>query len=226
MLSLPAALVAMAIAGSGTGQTVLLDFYSESCGPCHAMMPTVDQLAAEGYPVQRVNVEQYQDFARRCSVTNIPCFVMVVDGRDVGRVVGATSLGRLEQLCSLGRPAAPPARSDAPASRAGVPVVPVSYTAPPARPPVSDAALLAASVRLRVEDPLGHSCGSGTIIDALPGGEALIVTCGHLFRDSQGKGKVEIDVPARPRPRISRGAWSPATWSATWPSSPSARRRR
>ncbi len=49
-------------------------------------------------------------------------------------------------------------------------------------------------MRLRVEDSQGHSCGSGTIIDAVPGGEALVLTCGHLFRDSQGQGKVEVDV--------------------------------
>ncbi len=73
-------------------------------------------------------------------------------------------------------------------------MVPVSYAAPVPRMPVSDADMLAASVRLRVEDPQGHSCGSGTIIDALPGGEALVVTCGHIFRDSEGKGKIEIDV--------------------------------
>jgi hypothetical protein len=54
--------------------------------------------------------------------------------------------------------------------------------------------MLAASVRLRVEDPQGHSCGSGTIIDVGPGGEALVLTCGHLFRDSQGTGKIEVDV--------------------------------
>ena len=58
---------------------------------------------------------------------------------------------------------------------------------------VSDAALLAASVRLRVEDPDGRSCGSGTIIDSR-GGEALILTCGHIFRDSQGKGRVTVDL--------------------------------
>ena len=55
MLSLPAALIAMAITGTGAGQTVLLDFYSDACGPCRMMMPTVEQLAAKGYPVQRVN---------------------------------------------------------------------------------------------------------------------------------------------------------------------------
>jgi thiol-disulfide isomerase/thioredoxin len=209
MLSLPAALVALAITGAGSGQTVLLDFYSDYCGPCRQMMPTVDRLAAEGVPVQRVNVAQYPDLARRFGVSSIPCFVMVVNGREAGRVVGATSLGRLEQLSSLGRPspapntmlaggAAPslsaPSARVAPQQGASVPVVPVSYTSPVARTAVTDADLLAASVRLRVEDPQGHSCGSGTVIDALPGGEALVLTCGHLFRDSQGQGKVEIDV--------------------------------
>ena len=212
MLSLPAALVALAITGAGSGQTVLLDFYSDACGPCRMMMPTMDQLAAQGNPVQRVNVTQYPDLARQFRVTSIPCFVMVVNGREAGRVVGATSLGRLQQLCSLGRPASTPNTMVAaapqqpapqaatlpaqftPPSGASIPVVPVSYAAPAARIPVSDADMLAASVRLRVEDPQGHSCGSGTIIDASPNGEALVLTCGHLFRDSQGQGKVEVDV--------------------------------
>ena len=33
MLSLPAALVAMALTGGGTGDTVLLDFYGDYCPP-------------------------------------------------------------------------------------------------------------------------------------------------------------------------------------------------
>lgn len=57
----------------------------------------------------------------------------------------------------------------------------------------SNADLIAATVRLRVEDAQGHSCGTGTIIDCRHG-EALILTCGHLFRDSKGKGKIEVDL--------------------------------
>jgi len=53
--------------------------------------------------------------------------------------------------------------------------------------------LIAATVRLRIEDPDGHSCGSGTIIDAQDG-EALILTCGHIFRDSNGRGRIEVDL--------------------------------
>jgi len=212
MLSLPAALVAMAITGGGAGETVLLDFYADWCGPCRSMNPTVEQLAAGGYPVRRVNVDQYRDLTQRFGITSIPCFVMIVDGKEAGRVVGPTSIGRLQQLCSLGRAAAPnpnamlamPARA-APASSGGaagngepnVPVCPVVYTSAPQQPqqpPASDAAMLAASVRLRVEDPQGHACGSGTIIDARAGGEALVLTCGHLFRDSKGTGKIDVDV--------------------------------
>lgn len=54
--------------------------------------------------------------------------------------------------------------------------------------------LLAASVRLRIEEPGGSSSkGSGTIID-VRGEDALILTCGHVFRESQGKGTVLVDM--------------------------------
>jgi len=53
--------------------------------------------------------------------------------------------------------------------------------------------LLAATARLRVDDGKGVSWGTGTVIDCREG-EALILTCGHIFRDSQGKGRVEVDL--------------------------------
>ncbi|MGD0900510.1 MAG: thioredoxin family protein, partial [Thermoguttaceae bacterium] len=100
MVSLHATLVFLAL--SGTGQTELLDFYSDGCAPCRRMDPTVRELAALGYPVRRVNVTKERALAAQFGVQDIPCFVMVVDGREVDRQVGATSLGRLEQMASLG----------------------------------------------------------------------------------------------------------------------------
>ncbi|MFW5693446.1 MAG: S1 family peptidase, partial [Thermoguttaceae bacterium] len=58
---------------------------------------------------------------------------------------------------------------------------------------IDDDELIAATVRLKIQDPQGHSSGTGTLIDAR-GGEALILTCGHIFRDSQGKGRIEVDL--------------------------------
>ena len=71
--------------------------------------------------------------------------------------------------------------------------------------------LLAATARLRVEDSSGVSWGTGTVIDCRQG-EALILTCGHIFRDSDGKGRVEVDLfgPQRPaRRRRSGGLLGP-----------------
>jgi thiol-disulfide isomerase/thioredoxin len=51
----------------------------------------------------------------------------------------------------------------------------------------------AATVRLRVHDGHGYGAGTGTIVDT-HGDEALILTCGHLFRETQGTGKIEVDL--------------------------------
>ena len=161
--------------------------------------------------------------AAKYGVQRIPCFVMVVNGREVDRAVGLTSQRRLEQMCKAGVSAAsasrsaptacpkqppsppqpipplaslPPSSSPSPDARTspGIRRFLLNLTSPPLKPAaVSDAALLAASVRLRIEDPDGRSCGSGTIIDSR-GDEALVLTCGHIFRDSQGKGRITVDL--------------------------------
>ncbi len=102
MVTLQAALAAMML--SATGQTVLLDFYGDHCSHCKAMQPTVQALIDAGYPVQRVNVEKKENQAlvAQCHVGPIPCFVMVVDGKEVDRVVGGTSTYRLERDVQTG----------------------------------------------------------------------------------------------------------------------------
>ena len=215
MVSLSTALALMVC--SAGGQTVLLDFYSDQCAPCRATAPAVDQLIAKGYPVQRVNTQQDPALARQYGVTNIPCFVMLVDGREVDRIVGQQTFGRLEQMCKAGQ-AAPPTVPDIAATaprgaardpfsdRMGSPpAVVATETLPRNRPaPADDSipltetaaaneAFLSATVRIRIEDPNGASKGTGTIIDAREG-EALALTCAHIFRDSQGKGRVEVDL--------------------------------
>lgn len=62
----------------------------------------------------------------------------------------------------------------------------------------------AATVRLRVHDGRGYGAGTGTIID-VHGEEALVLTCGHLFRDGDGKGKIEVDIFVAGQPRTVTG---------------------
>jgi hypothetical protein len=53
--------------------------------------------------------------------------------------------------------------------------------------------LLSSSVRLTLDDAQSRSHGTGTVIDAREG-EALVITCGHLFRDSKGKAPVTVEL--------------------------------
>lgn len=81
-------------------------------------------------------------------------------------------------------------------------VQPASHTSPaPSMAPSADSAqgqdirrqAMEASVRLKVEDPDGNSFGSGTIVHR-QGEDALVLTCAHIFRDSQGQGKINVDI--------------------------------
>jgi thiol-disulfide isomerase/thioredoxin len=210
-----ALVVALAAAPSARGEVVMLDFASPTCGPCQQMIPTVESLAAAGYKVRRVDVTQEPQLAQQFGVTQVPCFVVLVDGREANRLVGATSRQQLEQMLQAAKPPAqPPAQPQAPpasppvqlASAAAAPTADpwsgVSRNdirlqsqdpAQPAAPDALAAKLISSTVRLRVDDSTGHSYGTGTIIDARSG-EALVITCGHLFRDSAGKGPIMVEL--------------------------------
>ena len=102
-------------------------------------------------------------------------------------------------------PAAGLAAAREPASRGpeASPHVPMNQASQPLSPETRAALeqrLLQATARLKVDDPQGMSWGTGTVIDCRQG-EALILTCGHIFRDSEGQGRVEVDLfgPQGPR---------------------------
>ncbi len=90
---------------------VLLDFTATWCGPCQKMSPLVSRLKREGYPIKKVDVDQEPELARRFNVSSIPAFVLVVDGKEVARSVGATTESNLRRM--LARiPAAEPAQPE------------------------------------------------------------------------------------------------------------------
>jgi len=198
----------------------MLDFTMTTCGPCQQMKPTMHSLMQAGYPIREVDLNQEPALAARFGVDRVPCFVLVQDGQEVERVLGATSRERLEGMFRRAHdreaqrqndrvrtqsPDPPPqgvfwtgVKSAEPLQRTAdpslVPVAAVSHNN--AAGGVKAADLLTSSVRIRIDESNGHSYGTGTIIDARTG-EALIITCGHLFRESHGQGPVTVELLAQ-----------------------------
>tara|TARA_B100000959_G_scaffold252023_1_gene281844 strand:- start:378 stop:713 length:336 start_codon:yes stop_codon:yes gene_type:complete len=78
---------------------VLVDFWAPWCGPCKAMGPAVDQLAAEMGEKLKVVKHNTQDEAStptQLGVMAIPCFLVFVGGKEVGRHAGMMNYEQLQ----------------------------------------------------------------------------------------------------------------------------------
>ena len=97
-------LLAAAIGQGQADEPVMLEFTADWCPACRTMESTVDRLVRNGYPVKRVVVDRNQELISRFQVVQLPTFLMVKDGKELARLVGATSYTRLEQMIRRVRP--------------------------------------------------------------------------------------------------------------------------
>lgn len=67
----------------------LLYFSAEWCSPCEIVGPVMEELKAEGYNVQKIDVDSNQELSQQFGIRNIPTVILTVDGVDSGRKVGA-----------------------------------------------------------------------------------------------------------------------------------------
>jgi thioredoxin 2 len=81
--------------------TVVVDFWAPWCGPCHAVAPVLERLAARHagkLKVVKVDVDENPSLAERFGAHSIPLLVVLRDGAEVQRVLGAQPLPALESL--------------------------------------------------------------------------------------------------------------------------------
>ncbi len=211
---------------------VLVEFVSPACAPCRMMTPVIQQLTAAGVAVRTVDVSREPELVRRYNISNTPTFVVISGGKELTRLVGVQTGQQLAAALAINNSGpwvnTAATTSDVPETRlAPLPTTNLgaqravadpndaganqqasydfaSPTGPEAPESDSIRRALAATVRLRVHDGTGHGVGTGTIIDT-HGDEALVLTCGHLFRDTEGKGRIEVDVFDNGQPRTIEG---------------------
>lgn len=79
---------------------VLLDFFQESCPPCHALEPRLEAFARrhrEELRVYQVDVDENVETPRRLGVMSLPTLVLFRDGDEVARLDGLILDEQLEQ---------------------------------------------------------------------------------------------------------------------------------
>lgn len=79
----------------------LLDYWAIWCGPCKIMNPIIEELEEElkgKVEIVKINVDEKPQEASKYGVMSIPTYIVLKDGKEVGRKIGVTAKADLLKL--------------------------------------------------------------------------------------------------------------------------------
>ena len=184
-------LLSCATAAAQTGKLQLYFFTNPGCGPCRQVEPELEQLHREGFSVMKINTSMHPDWTRRFRVTKTPTVVLcsgnTVVASHSGFIDAGTMRGWFQSANSNLRQTQPSSQAKAASNKSST----IHKGTIQPKNELEELAMQA-TVRLKIDDPEGTSYATGTIIHAFEN-EALVLTCGHVFRDSDGKGEISAE---------------------------------
>jgi thioredoxin 1 len=83
---------------------VIVDFWAEWCGPCHAVAPVLDKIAEERsgeIKLVKVNIDEERELAEKYGIASIPTMILFKNGEPAAAVVGAQPKGAIERQFGL-----------------------------------------------------------------------------------------------------------------------------
>jgi thioredoxin 1 len=83
---------------------VIVDFWAEWCGPCHAVAPVLDRIVDErngDLKLVKVNIDEQPALSQRYGVQSIPTMILFKDGEPAAAAIGAQPKPALERAPGL-----------------------------------------------------------------------------------------------------------------------------
>ena len=85
-------------------KAVIVDFWAEWCGPCHAVAPVLDRIVEERngeLKLVKVNIDEERGLAERYGIASIPTMILFRNGEPAAAAMGAQPKGALERSLGL-----------------------------------------------------------------------------------------------------------------------------
>ena len=169
--------------------------------PDHPDSQSMEQVAAQaiemGWAIRRVDARREPHVTQRWRIHTAPTTVLTQGGREVDRILGPVNWTELYRR--MIRFSAPDSIRNSPLAPNGSKpkvdvdsLVPMQRSVAPLTPEPLPSDPARATVRIMVDEPDSHAIGSGTVIQCDAQG-AVVLTCGHLFRDRTPKSIITVE---------------------------------
>jgi S1-C subfamily serine protease len=150
-----------------------------------------------GWAIRRVDARQELHVTERWRIHTAPTTVLTQGGREVDRILGPVNWTELYRR--MIRFSAPDSIRNSPLASSEIKpkvdvdsLVPMQRSVAPLNPKSLQSDPARATVRIMVDEPNSHAIGSGTVIQCDAQG-AVVLTCGHLFRDRTPKSVITVE---------------------------------